>query len=50
MLARSAVLGAMLAVAIASPGAQGRPIITTLSGDPSLVTENWRHWPEPFRV
>jgi hypothetical protein len=38
MLARSAVLGALLAVAIASTGAQGRPAITALSTDASLVT------------
>jgi len=38
MLARSAILGALLAAGIASTGAQGRPLITTLSADPSLVT------------
>ena len=38
MLARSAVLGALLAVAIAFTGAQGRPTITALSTDTSLVT------------
>jgi hypothetical protein len=38
MLARSAILGALLAVAIASTGAQGRPTITALSTDASLVT------------
>jgi Tannase-like family of unknown function (DUF6351) len=38
MPARSAVLGALLAVAIASTGAQGRPSINALSTDASLVT------------
>jgi hypothetical protein len=38
MLARSAILGALLAPGIASTESQGRPIITTLSADSSLVT------------
>jgi Tannase-like family of unknown function (DUF6351) len=40
MLARSAVLGVLLAAAIATAGgrAQGRPTIAALSADPNLVT------------
>jgi hypothetical protein len=38
MLARSAVLGALLAAGLVGAGAQGRPTITVLSGDPQLIT------------
>src|SRR5436190_9146232 len=38
MLARFAVVSALFAAAIGTAGAQGSPMITTLSSDPNLVT------------